>query len=186
MEPNRPASDYGLTVKFIFGITLLVSVVLSIYFAYTGAHHERPYIRTACLSNMKQEALAVIMYSIDWDEKLPPAATWADSSLPYSKNKDIYRCPPVSHQPDQYGHAFWESLSMRESTRIPGGPADIPMIFDSIDLSWNAHGPLSLIPPGGRGKGGLVVVAFLDGHATSRAVSRVTATPLPGPPTKSP
>src|SRR5207248_9192451 len=65
-----------------------------------------------CLSNMKQQGLAVMMYAQDYDETLPcwwlwnreptNPAGWGDhyywyvQVLPYVKSRDIFRCPSAS------------------------------------------------------------------------------------------
>jgi prepilin-type processing-associated H-X9-DG protein len=52
-----------------------------------------------CQSGLKQVALAMMQYSQDWDEKLPPARSWNEALLPYNlykPNKVIFCCPLVT------------------------------------------------------------------------------------------
>lgn len=62
---------------------------------------------TACMSNARNLALAVQMYSTDYDEYFPLAAygtnngffIWHDMTDPYVKNKEIWLCPGCSLSP---------------------------------------------------------------------------------------
>ena len=51
---------------------------------------------TACLSSLKQVSLALLMYSQDYDELLPPMQTAAGAQkrlMPYVKNSQSFTCP---------------------------------------------------------------------------------------------
>jgi len=50
----------------------------------------------ACLSNLKQMGLAVLMWAQDHDEMLPPAENWTEELDIYVKNRDVFRCPAAS------------------------------------------------------------------------------------------
>lgn len=121
--------------------------------------------RTACMSNMKMAGMSVLMYCGDWDDRLPPAATWATANRAYAKDPAIYHCPEIrDFKADQFGHAFRSALQHRKSTEL--SPSE-PMLFDSTDLSWDAHGGLDLLPPKGRHPGGKNSICFVDGHTQS-------------------
>src|SRR5689334_10441002 len=49
-----------------------------------------------CSSNLRRLATALLMYSQDWDETLPPAGHWADSASLLLHPADI---PQVFHCP---------------------------------------------------------------------------------------
>jgi prepilin-type processing-associated H-X9-DG protein len=53
--------------------------------------------QAACLSNMKQIGLALSMYSMDYDERLPAArygsGEWSTVLNPYIKNDGVFTCP---------------------------------------------------------------------------------------------
>jgi len=119
--------------------------------------------KAACQSNLKQEALAVLMYQADSDDYLPNASTWADQTSPYSRSKEIYTCPIAKPSAGEYGHAFLRSLSRRKGSEIPK-PDLQPAIFDSTDMSWNANGSLDLLPVQGRHPGHTNCIAMLDSH----------------------
>lgn len=130
---------------------------------------EKASYREPCFEHLKQTGLAVLMYATDCDDRLPPAKTWADSVLTYCRGvKSRFTCPDIPDlKPGQYGHAFRSSLSLRSYTTIPD-PASEPLLFDSTDLSWNAHGTLALLPPD-RHPRGLCAVAYADGHTRARS-----------------
>lgn len=107
------------------------------------------------------------MYANDFDDRLPPAKTWMDKTMPYSKDKWSYRCPALQRSgPNEFGHAFRRSLGGIDVGNA-SNPDQEAMIFDSTDLTWNANGPLSLLPFPGRLREGKNGIAFLSGHATT-------------------
>ncbi len=90
--------------------------------------------QTACLSNMRQTGLAVVMYAHDNRDYLPygyqyiwpamePLYWWQDLCRPYIKSEAVYSCPSA------LPHARWTEL------RPPGTPN--PLIKDYL---CNAQG----------------------------------------------
>jgi len=102
--------------------------------------------RAATLSNAKQVALGVMIYSGDYDDVMPIAKNEADAKnlvQPYLKNDALWR----SNNPNGGELIFALNLAGIDSTQVES-PADTPMIYET--KSW---------PDGKR------VVAFCDGHA---------------------
>ena len=131
-----------------------------------------------CQSNLKQLALASMMYSQDYDNRLPLQRNWSDGIFPYVKNRGVYICPkiaehhqspiaaltgtreypaPVSGPPS---YAYNSLLSGMPNGRITRKDA-VPMLYDSIALRWNAADPAWSFAP--RHKDGSNV-AYADGH----------------------
>jgi len=61
--------------------------------------------QTACLSNVKQIALAIMMYAQDYDETLPmgydlgsPRNGLIQTTQPYTKNYQVHDCPSASEK----------------------------------------------------------------------------------------
>jgi prepilin-type processing-associated H-X9-DG protein len=94
-------------------VIAIIAILAAILFPVFAKAREKAR-QTSCLSNLKQLALAVIMYSNDWDECAPapihpwaqysgfPGATWAEGAYvsywgvmiePYVRNKQIFECP---------------------------------------------------------------------------------------------
>ncbi|HLK17234.1 MAG TPA: hypothetical protein VKT78_20690 [Fimbriimonadaceae bacterium] len=102
--------------------------------------------RTAALSNVKQAALAALMYSNDFDDRLPNAFSIGQAKsrlMPYSKNAEIFKTQNPS------GGALLYNVNLAKVVMgdIPN-PAAVPLFYDS--KAW---------PDGSR------PVAFADGHA---------------------
>jgi len=160
---GRP-EERGLTLVELVAIVGFVGIIAAILFPLFTRNGVISDHRSPCLSGLKQISLALIMYSTDSDDVLPPASTWADRTMPYSKNADIYKCPDLKLATKQFGHAYNRGLE-NKTTASFAYPTNVPATFDATDLSWNANGPLSLLPQPGRHPDGRNTIAFLDAHA---------------------
>jgi prepilin-type processing-associated H-X9-DG protein len=92
-----------------WGIGILaVSLTISLFAFFaillpTFGRRQANAQRASCQSNLKQIALAVFMYSQDYDEKFPPAlgggqpVGWADALVPYLKTDQLFTCPTEGH-----------------------------------------------------------------------------------------
>ncbi len=67
------------------------------------------FLNVNCQSNLKQLGIAVMQYTQDYDERMPPARKWQDVTPPYVQNRAIYRCPSLSKG---NGYAFNSKLSL--------------------------------------------------------------------------
>jgi prepilin-type processing-associated H-X9-DG protein len=118
--------------------------------------------QTVCSSNEKQMALAILMYSQDYDEKFPPAPRWMDVTASYVKDDKVYHCPNVGHEPGVYGYAFNTTLSMVQFEKVQE-PKTQRMLIDSTNLARNASDTgVSLPSPGRHSRGS--VMAYADGR----------------------
>lgn len=131
--------------------------------------------RTASMSNLKRCGIASIMYSADWDDRLPQADRWIDLTVDYAKDESIYHAITMDEPPVQnYGYAFREELSKRNSFEI----VDIDstaMIFDSTVGGRNAAGTLATLPRPGR-YGGKNTMVMAD--TSAKAVNPADAGPM--------
>ena len=94
---------------------------------------------------------------------LPSTDKWMDSLIPYTKSTSMFVCPVVPK--GEYGYAFEDSLNRKKTMDI-GSPNLTPMIFESTDTNYNAHGTLMYLfpdPPRHIGNS----VGYADGHAKS-------------------
>jgi prepilin-type processing-associated H-X9-DG protein len=110
-----------------------------------------------CVSNEKQLALAVRIYSGDNKDQLPPAATWCDAIKVEAGTEKIFKCAGVSSG-SRCDYAFNAKLGGMDESKVD--PHTV-MIFES-DSGWNANGGPELMirkPRHARG----FVVAFADG-----------------------
>ena len=117
------------------------------------------------MSNVKQQALSVLMYVQDYDEKLPQASQWMDLTTPYRKaDESSLHCPSVSQGSAQsYGYAFNKGLSRMSLEKIASPPTTV-MLYDSTNLARNATDSVTSAPNPPRHRRGNNV-GYLDGHA---------------------
>jgi prepilin-type N-terminal cleavage/methylation domain-containing protein/prepilin-type processing-associated H-X9-DG protein len=112
---NRP----GFTLIELLVVIAIIAVLAAILFPVFARAREKAR-QAACGSNLKQIGSAILMYTQDWDERLPdrrdlkvsmpggykpwsswptsdPRAGWAELVFePYVKNTQIWSCPSVS------------------------------------------------------------------------------------------
>jgi prepilin-type processing-associated H-X9-DG protein len=117
--------------------------------------------RAACLSNLKQLALANVMYTDDFDGKLPSRDHWMDLLHPYEKRyEDMEHCPLVKGS-GLYGYSL--NARIVKIDDLPR-PESVPLVYDSVNRAKNASDLVNSLPLPGRhhGKNN---IAYADGHA---------------------
>lgn len=94
----------GFTLIELLVVIAIISILAAILFPVFAQARENAR-RAACLSNTKQQGLALGMYTQDYDETLPTLTlNYADNVLidfwqleqPYVKNYDLFYCPDRS------------------------------------------------------------------------------------------
>ena len=127
---------------------------------------------TSCLSNQKQLALGVLMYTQDYDERLPGSAHWMNDIEPYirsSSSSSPYaflpeHCPSAAMRNDSiFGYAYSSKLDKKEMSSF-ADPKTTLMTYDSTNLAKNASDAESSMPSPGRHRG-RNMASYLDGHA---------------------
>src|ERR1044071_4742778 len=86
-RPDR--APYASAAVFI-GIIDLVSIGMFWPMCDT---RDRGSHRISCLSNIKQLGLGALMYSQDFDDRMPLGRNWNDAIYPYLKNDSLFHCP---------------------------------------------------------------------------------------------
>lgn len=117
-----------------------------------------------CLSNVRQLALSMVMYSNDYDDRLPEREKWYDASMLFTKQR--YRCPKVPESingASTVGFAFNSRLDRLDVVKAVD-PQDTVMLYDSVDLLPNASDPVTSVPVDPR-HNGLNCFGYMDGHA---------------------
>ena len=117
--------------------------------------------RSSCQSNLKQQALGIIQYAQDYDEKLPPARRWVDVVYPYVKSQQVFQCPSLrATVPNGYGYAFNQYLSQKPQDSFDPYASTV-MVYETSNPARNWFGP-------GTGRAyrhlGGSNISFADGH----------------------
>src|SRR5579872_7386195 len=153
----RPLAHAQAAVAVGIGATLACLIAFPLVLP-RGGHHS-----VSCFSNLRQLGLAMTMYAQDYDGRLPIASSWNESTLPYSRNPEIYRCPneEIGEVPS-YG--MNRALSMFPTSTLDA-PADTALLLDSR-VGVNVQLTPADAPFTDR-HGDTIYVAFADGHARS-------------------
>ncbi len=167
--------DRGLTMgkrtKVVaIGIVLMVAVG-AVWVAIAGRFADaREQARaTSCLSNVKALGLAMLMYSRDHDDQLPPRDDWECRLAPRAKGALIYDCPSTSGDDARYWHQVhvdgvrWSRfrLGFACSAEVAGQAVSGFEERGTTPMLWDAT-------PDGEPAfrhGGQASVVYLDAHA---------------------
>ncbi len=107
---------------------------------------------TSTLNNLKLIGLGLSLYTQDYDDKLPPAATWMDSARTHIPDSTAFRAPRGEQVDQQIGYVFNNALDMRTITTL-ADQSRTPLIFEGdaplpnttgsleslVDRNGNAH-----------------------------------------------
>jgi len=100
------AERRGFTLIELLVVIAIIAILAAILFPVFAQAREKARA-ISCLSNIKQQGLAVLMYSQDYDELFPlttlydfsgtsETSQWIPRVAPYIKNTDIFWCPSDS------------------------------------------------------------------------------------------
>jgi prepilin-type N-terminal cleavage/methylation domain-containing protein len=95
--PFTCVKTFGFTLIELLVVIAIIAVLAAILFPVFSQAREKAR-QTACLSNVKQLGLGILMYAQDSDEMLPPTQNdsfvlWPDLIYPYIKNNQVRVCP---------------------------------------------------------------------------------------------
>jgi len=142
----------GLFVLGLIGGTVLLGV---------GRSAAKPHARSAaCRSNLKQIAVAMILYSVDYNGLAPDASTWQTDLQPYIRSTLLCNCPSGGR------YEMNPALSRANLLQI-ANPSQTPLVYDAGFPNGK--------PPHPEGWN----VAFADGHA--KAISEAGASQYRSP-----
>ncbi len=104
----------GFTLIELLVVIAIIAILAAILFPVFAQARDKAR-QTACLSNMKQASLAMIMYQQDYDETFPLAdqeykgetynydMSWISAVQPYVKNLAMFVCPNGAYDPSTDG-----------------------------------------------------------------------------------
>jgi len=95
----RKGMSQGFTLIELLVVVAIIGILAAILFPVFARARENAR-RASCMSNLKQQGLAIMQYTQDYDEKYPPVWTgwtsvdnvWIGELQPYIKNTDVYFC----------------------------------------------------------------------------------------------
>ncbi len=152
-SPHRWLLRWGIIGGEV-GFTLLVIVVVG----HMGCAMLKAK-QAQCTSNLRALSFAILTYTQDWDERLPPALRWGDviaDKLPIN----AFRCPS-SRSP--FGYAFNLSLSKMPLEWV-SRPTETVMLLERDASKRNAAGDRTSLPSEPRHLGG-DIYGYADGCA---------------------
>lgn len=152
-------------------LALFVPFLAAILFPVFAQAREKARA-ASCMSNQKQMALGLLMYSQDYDEMLVGKAHWMNDIEPYCKGGAVagspneyplFHCPSASQRDDSvFGYAFDSRLDRKAMASI-ASPRETLMTFDSSTFGKNASDPATSLPNPGRHMR-RNCGSFVDGH----------------------
>ena len=120
-------------------------------------HDHGPAKRTACLSNCSYLAKALLLYSEDYDDHLPPMNAWCDAISEIVDDASAFHCPELR------GVAFSYGLN-RDTRLVVDSPERLVLGFDALGGKNYAGGVADVQY---RHRNDIAVLFFADGHVKS-------------------
>jgi prepilin-type N-terminal cleavage/methylation domain-containing protein/prepilin-type processing-associated H-X9-DG protein len=92
MEAIRVAERKGFTLIELLVVIAIIAILAAILFPVFARVREKAR-QASCTSHMRQICAAQMMYTDDYDGRLPSRVMWAHCIQPYAKNLQIFSCP---------------------------------------------------------------------------------------------
>jgi len=93
----------GFTLIELLVVIAIIAILAAILFPVFSRVREKARA-TTCISNMKQQGLAMLQYVNDYDGVYMPFSQWKSRLDPYMTNRDLWKCPSRPQLPWYYGH----------------------------------------------------------------------------------
>ena len=139
---------------------LALPIVAALLFPVFAQARERARL-TSCMSNEKQLALGVLMYTQDYDGIMPRKSNWVEALDPYTRSRSLHRCPSAT-PPSDRSYAYNAKLDRMPMAKV-AQPAAVAMLFDANGAGDSPSGGPEIVAR--RHLGRQFVLAYVDGHA---------------------
>lgn len=150
------------TLKELCVVLIILACLAALLYPIYFGGNKTDWRRVKCLSNMKQQGLALLMYAQDYDGQLPlKSPGWMDSIRPYTKNEEMLHCPSLRF--DEYGYAFDARMAGKNQKKLKS-PDTVLLLLESTNTQKNALSSGEGFAPRHNERGNIV---FADGHAKS-------------------
>jgi len=181
----------AFTLIELLVVIAIIAILAAILFPVFARARENAR-RASCISNLKQIGLAVMMYTQDYDEMLPPcwninsttppigsAGTywqWPNIIYPYTKSAQVYYCPSSSSTASPTSKNYGADSQVMtpyngRSLASVESPAQKYMIMDfseySADNSYITGTPITNYYLPGKGNGGGVCTSADPAECTT-------------------
>jgi prepilin-type processing-associated H-X9-DG protein len=152
---KKPRSQFR--VSCLTGtLVILLAIVFFVQFFLVRPSSPQPK-RLACLANLKQLGVALLLYGEEHGGQYPTVEQWCDLLVTEfgeeESFKDTFHCPEAERGPCNY--------AMNPSAD-PHGDGDVVLLFESKP-GWNQFGGADLLTTENHGGKGCNIL-FVDGH----------------------
>ncbi len=115
IQPDQALRRSGFTLIELLVVIAIIAILAAILFPVFAQAREKAR-QSACVSNLRQQGMALAMYVQDFDaypthsspSSVNPRTRWPDYIFPYVKNESLFLCPsaPIS----VFGKAFAHNI----------------------------------------------------------------------------
>jgi prepilin-type N-terminal cleavage/methylation domain-containing protein/prepilin-type processing-associated H-X9-DG protein len=134
--PNQISRQHkAFTLIELLVVIAIIAILAAILFPVFARARENAR-RTSCQSNLKQIGTAAMMYTQDYDERLPyyslaPVGYWENAIYPYTRSTQVYNCPSRTVEDERAYGMNYPYMSSGQALAQIGSPAETVYIMDA-------------------------------------------------------